>query len=174
MPTTEQLEVIQKVIDRIAAKYKFGYYEADDIRQESFLICLEALEKYDSSRPLENFIARHLSNRLKTLRRNKYYRQNVEEGTNHQKLNESKKNLMDLKSLNYDDEVDPEIFDNMSYEVDFDGMLSAKEALDKVMSELSPQMLNDFKRIANGVSVKHHKKAALYERVKEILNEEDW
>lgn len=80
---------------------------------------------------------------------------------------------MDLKSLNYDEDVDPEIFNNMSYEVDFDEVLSTKEALDKVMSELSPQMLNDFKRIANGVSVKHHKKAALYERVKEILNE-DW
>ena len=68
-PTQEQLEVIQRVIQRIAPKYKFAYFETDDIEQESYLICLEALENYDPSRPLENFIAKHLSNRLKTLSR---------------------------------------------------------------------------------------------------------
>jgi DNA-directed RNA polymerase specialized sigma24 family protein len=169
MPTSEQLEIIQKVIARISSKHKFSYYEIEDIKQEAFIIACEALENYDSSRPLENFIARHISNRLKTLRRNKYFRQNTVEGTRHHSLNESKKALMDLVSLSDDS---GEIKHDISYEVDFD-KISTTEALNKVLDNLSPQMRSDFMKLANGVTVKFHKKEALFKKVREILNE-DW
>ena len=41
----------------------------DDIKQEAFMIAVEALEKYDESRPLENFLYISISNRLKNLLR---------------------------------------------------------------------------------------------------------
>lgn len=172
MPTEEQLEVIKRVIDRVSGRYKFSYYTEEDIKQEAFILCLEALESYDSSRPLENFIAVHLSNRLKTLRRNKYHRQNLVEGTNHFKLNEAKRSLMDLKSISGPEETDQE-FKEASYEIDFDGKLSSQEALEKVFEQLTPEMRKDFHRLVNGASVKNHRKTALYDRVKEILGE-DW
>jgi DNA-directed RNA polymerase specialized sigma24 family protein len=152
-----------KVIDRIAPKYTFGYYETDDIKQESYIICLEALSKYDNSRPFENFISKHLSNRLKTLIRDKYSRSNIE-SPKHEKLNQNKKNLMDLKSGDGQFKIfEDNIIDRMSTD----------EAIDMLMRELSPSMRNNFYRLANGVSIQSAKKQALFDKIKEILGE-DW
>lgn len=94
------------------------------------------------------------------------------EGTNHFKLNEAKRSLMDLKSISGPEETDQE-FKEASYEIDFDGKLSSQEALEKVLEQLTPEMRKDFHRLVNGASVKNHRKTALYDRVKEILGE-DW
>jgi RNA polymerase sigma factor (sigma-70 family) len=160
-PTQQQQEIILKVIDRIAPKYTFSYYELDDIKQESFIICLEAVEKYDNSRPFENFISKHLSNRLKTLIRDKYSRSNIE-SEKHEKLNQSKKNLMDLKSVDGSYKI---------YEDDIIERMSTSEAIETLMRELPPSMRNNFYRLANGVSIQSSKKQALFEKVKEILGE---
>lgn len=160
-PTPQQQEIILKVIDRIAPKYTFSYYELDDIKQESFIICLEAVEKYDNSRPFENFISKHLSNRLKTLIRDKYSRSNIE-SEKHEKLNQSKKNLMDLKSVDGSYKI---------YEDDIIERMSTSEAIETLMRELPPSMRNNFYRLANGVSIQSSKKQALFEKVKEILGE---
>ena len=162
-PTPQQQEIILKVIDRIAPKYTFSYYELDDIKQESFIICLEAVEKYDNSRPFENFISKHLSNRLKTLIRDKYSRSNIE-SEKHEKLNQSKKNLMDLKSVDGSYKV---------YEDDIIERMSTSEAIETLMRELPPSMRNNFYRLANGVSIQSSKKQALFDKIKEILGE-DW
>lgn len=155
----EQLTIIQKVIDRIAPKYTFGFYEVEDVKQEAFIICAEALERYDEKRPLENFISKHLSNRLKTLKRDKYFRNN-----HTTTLNDAKKMLMDLgKSLK--DSLHP------YYIEDMEEKLSTQEALELVMEKLSPSMRNDFLRIANGVSIQSHKKTSLFEKIREILGE---
>ena len=160
-PTPQQQEIILKVIDRIAPRYTFSYYELDDIKQESFIICLEAVEKYDNSRPFENFISKHLSNRLKTLIRDKYSRSNIE-SEKHEKLNQSKKNLMDLKSVDGSYKI---------YEDDIIERMSTSEAIETLMRELPPSMRNNFYRLANGVSIQSSKKQALFEKVKEILGE---
>lgn len=162
-PTTQQLDTILKVIDRIAPRYVFGYYELDDIKQESYIICLEALAHYDESRPLENFLSRHLSNRLKTLIRDKYSRSNII-SPKHQKLNQNKKNLMDLKG------------GDGSYKISEEDILekmSTDEAIDILMNGLPPSMRNNFYRLANGVSIQSAKRAALFQKIKEILGE-DW
>lgn len=162
-PTTEQLQTIIKVIDRIAPKYTFGYYDVDDIKQESYIICLEALSKYDQNRPFENFISKHLSNRLKTLIRDKYSRSNID-SPKHEKLNQNKKNLMDLKSSEGQLKIfEDNIIDRMSND----------EAIEILMRELPPSMRNNFYRLANGVSIQSAKKQALFDKIKEILGE-DW
>lgn len=160
-PTPEQQKTILKVIDRIAPRYVFGYYELDDIKQESYIICLEALPKYDKSRPFENFISKHLSNRLKTLIRDKYSRSNIE-SSKHEQLNQSKKNLMDLKSADGQHKM---------YEDDILDKLSTTEAVETLMRELPPSMRNNFYRLANGVSIQSAKKNALFSKIKEILGE---
>jgi len=68
---TEQqvIETITKVADRQAAKFRFGYYEVEDMRQEAFIIAMDALDRYDEKRPLENFLAVHVNNRLKNFKR---------------------------------------------------------------------------------------------------------
>lgn len=151
------------MIERIAPRYTFGYYDVDDIKQESYIICMEGLSKYDNSRPFENFISKHLSNRLKTLIRDKYSRSNIE-SPKHEKLNQNKKNLMDLKSSDGQFKI---------FEEDIIEKMSTNEAIDKIMQELSPSMRNNFYRLANGVSIQSSKKNALFNKIKEILGE-DW
>ena len=78
---TEQqvLEIIERVASRYAHKFRFGYYTAEDIKQEAIIIGMEALNRYDEARPLENFLAVHIKNRLNNFKRDKYYRQTKKE-----------------------------------------------------------------------------------------------
>ena len=69
----ETLEIIYRVSKRIAPRYTFYGYTADDMIQESFFICVEALNRYDEVRPLENFLSFHLSRRLKNFVRDNHY-----------------------------------------------------------------------------------------------------
>jgi DNA-directed RNA polymerase specialized sigma24 family protein len=73
MTEQEVVDKIDKVCNRISRKYTFYGYTVDDIRQESFIICMEALHRYDESRPLENFLSVNLSNRLKNFVRDNHY-----------------------------------------------------------------------------------------------------
>jgi len=161
------MEIIEKVINRTAPKYTFGYYELEDIKQESYIICLDAMKNYDNNRPLENFLSKHLSNRLKDLKRNKYFRHNVI-NESHIKLNEAKKNLMDLKQFcqiaEYDHPLD---------EFHLEEKLSTGEALDLVMNSIAPSLRNDFLRMANGVSIPSNRRKNVVDAIKEILGE-DW
>jgi hypothetical protein len=53
----------------------FAYYESGDVSQEVWYLCLEALQRYDPKiGPIENYLVRHVSNRIKNLRRDKYFR----------------------------------------------------------------------------------------------------
>ena len=73
MTEQEVIDQIQIVVDRIAPKYTFYGYQRTDLIQEAFIICMEALPRYDETRPLENFLSVHLSNRLKNFVRDNYF-----------------------------------------------------------------------------------------------------
>jgi DNA-directed RNA polymerase specialized sigma24 family protein len=76
MTEQEVIDQITKVCNRIAPKYTFYGYTANDIKQESFMICMEALNRYDQNRPLENFLSVNLSNRLKNFVRDHHFVKN--------------------------------------------------------------------------------------------------
>lgn len=74
--TQEQvLKVIEKIASSLSYRFRFGYYDQDDIKQEIFIMGLDALDRYDGRAPLENFLAVHIRNRLKSLKRDKYHRE---------------------------------------------------------------------------------------------------
>jgi DNA-directed RNA polymerase specialized sigma24 family protein len=73
MTEEEVMEKIEKVINRISPKYAFYGYSIEDMKQESFLICMDALDRYDEKRPLENFLSVNLSNRLKNFVRDNHF-----------------------------------------------------------------------------------------------------
>lgn len=79
MTEEETVGHINKVVNRISPKYVFYGYTLDDIKQESFLICMDALDRYDNNRPLENFLSVHLSNRLKNFVRDNHFLQEEQE-----------------------------------------------------------------------------------------------
>lgn len=70
----EVLKTIEIVVNRLARKYMFGYYDIDDMKQEARLAAWEALTKYDISRPLENYLWTCVHNSLFNLKRKKYER----------------------------------------------------------------------------------------------------
>ena len=70
----EVVQVITKVAKKLAHKFVFASYDVDDIEQEAFLMGIEGLKRYDSSKPLENFMYAHINNRLKNFKRDNHRR----------------------------------------------------------------------------------------------------
>ena len=52
MSEQEVVDIITKVSERLSNKFTFAFYTTEDIRQEAFIIGMEALERYDESKPL--------------------------------------------------------------------------------------------------------------------------
>lgn len=70
----EFLIALDNITKRLAHKFRFGYHDVADMKQQAAIFALEGLEKYDSSRPLENFLWTHVRNRLFNYKRNNYQR----------------------------------------------------------------------------------------------------
>jgi DNA-directed RNA polymerase specialized sigma subunit len=70
----EFLIVLDKISKRLIYKFKFGYHDIDDMKQQAAIFAMEGLKKYDHSRPLENFLWTHVRNRLFNYKRNNYQR----------------------------------------------------------------------------------------------------
>lgn len=157
------MEIVERVINRIYHKYIFGFYDAEDIKQEAFIFALEAMERYDGQRPLENFLMVHVANRLKNFKRDNYYRLGV--GEENQKRfisNELKKKLMEPAELfNFDYFEEDNIFDQ----------INTKEIIDKIMNQLPLNIRNDFQRLANGVKISKTRKTNVITAVKELIDE---
>ncbi len=155
------LDTIQLIIGRIAPKYTFHGYDVDDIKQEAFLICVDALDRYDPSRPLENFLSVNLSNRLKNFVRD----------NNYTKSHDIKKKALLPVSLSHDDNVEDhrefaqlenvemlEIIDNNEHEdgginfyISYVGPLGGIGANKKVKVDISRSENLVFEPIMNNV-----------------------
>lgn len=70
----EFLVVLENISKRLGYKFKFGYHSYEDMKQQAAIFALEGLEKYDNSRPLENFLWTHVRNRLFNYKRDHYQR----------------------------------------------------------------------------------------------------
>lgn len=68
------VEVLEKITKKLSYKFKFGYHDIDDMKQQAAIFAIEALEKYDHKRPLENFLWTHIRNRLFNYKRDHYQR----------------------------------------------------------------------------------------------------
>jgi DNA-directed RNA polymerase specialized sigma24 family protein len=168
MTEKEVLEIINKVASRYAHKFRFGYFEADDIRQEAVIIAMEALERYEEGRPLENFLAVHVKNRLNNFKRDKYYRQSKVDSNTQEKHNNSKKFLMEpLDISNIRDEKE----DNMRVEDDFVIDFEQQEVLRIIDQNLDVSLRSDYLRIKDGVYVPKPRRKQIYEEIDMILRE---
>jgi DNA-directed RNA polymerase specialized sigma24 family protein len=73
---TEQqvLAVIDKVANLLAHGFTFGYFTVEDIKQEARIAAMSAMDRYDPTRPLDNFLYRHVKNRLINFKRDNFKR----------------------------------------------------------------------------------------------------
>jgi len=70
----EFILAINNVTKKLGHKFKFGYHSFDDMKQQATIFALECLNRYDKSRPLENFLWTHVRNRLFNYKRDNYQR----------------------------------------------------------------------------------------------------
>ena len=154
MTEEEVIKQINTVVNRIASKYTFYGYEVDDIKQEAFIICMDALERYDNKRPLENFLSVHLSNRLKNFIRDNYFTKDEEE----------KKKVMKPKSLSSED------FSPLSRDYkNKDDSIDAKNIQSIVDAHLPASYRADYLKIFNDVYVPKKRREEVIETIKEIV-----
>ena len=68
------ISTIDAIANQIAGKFRFGYHDIDDLKQEARLLGLEGFARYDGRAPLYNFLRSHIRNRLNNFKRDNYQR----------------------------------------------------------------------------------------------------
>lgn len=158
------IEVIMRIAKRLAPKYVFASYAIEDIEQEAFLIGIAGLEKYDQNRPLENFMYTHISNRLKTFKRDNYYR--LDYGTAAQKIQDRKKNLLEP--------VDIDVIYGVYSRDQSTTNAQINETLELIDRKLPAHLRRDYLKLQSNASLPKGRKAIVIEAVERIINGEDY
>lgn len=174
MTEEEFLETVEKVVNRLAHKFRFGFYDIDDIKQEATVIAIESLEKYDSARPLENFLSVHLRRRLINLKRNIYYCRKPDTDDPQkldlwEKTNAAKQNLIcPINIGNVDDEQEQ----RMRMDSDILGDLAEKEIIEIIEDNMPMFIWTDYLRYKSGASLPKEKKQKVIDMIKKIIYDE--
>ena len=196
MTEQEVLEVIDKVANRLCYKFKFGYHEVDDMKQQARLFAIQGMDKYDESRPLENFLWTHVRNRLFNFKRDNFerpdkpcfscpfYDPNCKVSTNECEefedkkecslyegwvnRNLRKKNLVSTTGLDnaYQSKDDNSPFSLLDFIAD-------GEILELIDKNISINLRADYLRIKYGLKLSRAKKNAVINSIKSILKEND-
>lgn len=148
------VEIFETVVNRIAPKYACKNFELDDVKQEGFIICMKALEKYDESKPLENFLSVVLSRRFKNyLRDNQAFdRDSVKGRIRHPAQLENEHTILDNQRL--------------SMSVDH---LDLKEITELVNREIPANMRMDYLKMLNEVPIPDGRRAEIQEYIHYLL-----
>lgn len=177
----EFLETFNRVINKLAKRFTFGYYEESDIKQEAFIFALEAQKKWDGKRPLENFMYTHIKNQLINLKRDLFHRADSpcsicggggthEDGKNCQKYllwkkrNTAKSSLM--SPANAGKPENAAYISSTSYELDS----GDREIFDRIRNELPHNLLTLYLRWKAGENISKQKKELLILEIRRIFN----
>lgn len=137
------LQIIIKVCDRSKNKFKIDGMSGDDIFQESFLICVKALEKYDGIRPLENFLAFVLANGIKNIYR---------------RVNNNKIDCVPIDTV-------PEEYLCVEDKVGIQDIISI------INEKLSVNVRHDYIKYIHGVFIPHIRRIKLIEEIRRHVDE---
>lgn len=164
MTEDEVVRIISKISNRLAPKYVFAGYDVEDIKQEAFIIGITGLKKYDSSRPLENFMYTHINNRLKTFKRDNYYR--LDYGTSAQKIQDRKRNLLEPVSIDaiYALYVSDQTITNVYI----------NELLEMIDSKLPAHLRRDYLKLKSNSPLPKGRKAQITQVIEEIVKGDDY
>lgn len=182
----ELLKVIDIITKKLAYKFKFGYHDIEDMKQQISVFAIEGLKNYDHKRPLENFLWTHVRNRLFNYKRDNYQRpdkpcytcpfydkastlctkySNKNDCDLYAKWlnrNQNKKNLMHLTTVD-------EIKDYSN--VFFDSVVSPdqKETLEIIENNLSGEYRTIYLKLKHGSKVSKADTNKLLLKIREIL-----
>lgn len=182
----ELLNVIDIITKKLAYKFKFGYHDIEDMKQQISIFALEGLKNYDHKRPLENFLWTHVRNRLFNYKRDNYqrpdkpcyscplYNKTLTSCTKYSDKNDcdlysswssrnsNKKNLMHLTTID-----DVKNYGNIF--VDGESNIENAEIIKIIDEQLSGEFRSIYLRIKNGSKVNKSDRDKLASKIKEIL-----
>lgn len=154
------LAVISKVIARQVGGYNVLGYDREDLEQEAFIICAEALPSHDGIRPLENFLAVHLSYRLKSFVRDKHKLQGKYAETT-QKLMKA----VDIDSVNWDAERSLTARDDVLEDVEL------RDLIKTIDRYLPISLRQDYLKMRAGIKINRGREKKIREFIGALLEE---
>jgi DNA-directed RNA polymerase specialized sigma24 family protein len=189
----ELLQTIEIISKKLSYKFKFGYHEIEDMKQQISVFAIEGLQNYDYKRPLENFLWTHVRNRLFNFKRDNYQRpdkpcnncplfdklsgdpskdclkyknkNDCDLYTSWYSRNSAKKNLMYLNTI---EELKEYLFTKDKTQSD---NAQEKELLDILDEELYGELREIYLKIKMGNKVYKHEFNKLVNKIKELINE---
>ncbi len=191
------VEVLDRIADRFAAKFRFGYHDIDDMKQQARLFALEALPRYTEGKgPLENFLSVHVRNRLINFKRDNYHRfqapclqcpfydPGCHKSTNQcaefeDKMecdkwsqwilrNNSKRSIMAPATS---ENIDYLFGSNSSEESSVSDIVANKELLEYIDEKLPVELRSDYLRLKENLFVSKHRKNKVREAIVQIVEE---
>ena len=143
------------VIDRIAPRYTFYGWVVDDIKQEAYIECMEALERYDGKRPLENFLSYNLANRLKNVIRKHHFKTTDKD---------DKKRVLMPGQLSNEEAM-------RYYEEDMDQNIDTSDMISVIDKHLPSTYRENYLKMVNDIHIDKKQKDELIEVIKTIVEE---
>jgi len=163
--------IIERLARMRSVNGAFAYYERDDVYQEVWGMCLEALGRYDISvGPIENFLVRHVSNRLKNLKRDMYFRPGRNAATSG--LARTRMNLVNALPLDNEDFADgARLMCFSSHAADPSEYVMRDETLSHIRCNLPEDLLVPFDELLENNKIRRSTMQDLREKIAEILVE---
>jgi len=180
------LKVIDIITKKLAYKFKFGYHDVEDMKQQISIFAIEGLKNYDHKRPLENFLWTHVRNRLFNYKRDNYQRpdkpcytcplydkssklctkysnkNDCELYSKWLERNQSKKNLMYLTTID-------ELKDYGNIFFDSSATSDQTEILHTIENNLIGEHRTIYLKLKNGSKINKSDKTKLLNKIQEIL-----
>jgi len=158
------------IIEKIAEDNKnrtFAYYTGDDIKQAVWEMCLDALRRYNKNRgAIENFLRKHVSNRLKNLKRDRYFNICEDEELSWRRINIV--NALPMHSVSEDSNL-AAILDTKVEDYSPHDHLVAKELKEYILRRLDEKMISAFLELIEGGKIKKSVLQTLRDNIEEIL-----
>lgn len=194
MTEQEFLDIVAKVSFKPSFRFRFGYMTAQDLQQELWVLLTERkdgkpsiMDRYDNSRPLENFLRVAIPNKLKNYKRDNYERiyelkcacklckQKIEHEARLSCLrykqwyfrNIAKKNVLlpiDIDNVNNEKE------ENMSENTDINDKIDHEEIFRNIDMKLPVNMRADYIKMKSGGKLGKTREEEILTKIREILN----
>lgn len=189
------IETLNKVLRNLAGKFRFGYHDIEDIKQQGMLDFIEkGLQGWDGKRPLDSYAYSHIRHRLINFKRDNYFRKEppctacpfydpkckksvnkCAEFTDKNDClkwvgwinrNESKKNIISPIDIS---DVDDENEERMRMSGELGEIFDKKEVLDYLEQNVPIVMRADYLKILHGISVPKKRKEEIMLTIKSLI-----
>ena len=195
MSESEVLVIINRIVNLLAASFRFGYFDLDDLKQEGRIFGLEGLARFNPNKgyTLDNFLYRHIRNRYINFKRDNFSRYDspcptcpfydklCEKSTNQcaafedksecpkwskwTKTNSAKKNI--IQPL----ELDGGASSSAIADHDYGGIFDKKEIMELIDRKLDARLRGDYQRWLHGTRLNKERKTRVFDEIFKILKE---